>query len=440
MNRSHYHSPFARHTFLTTWLLILFFGSSSQSSCPPLDSGVTGWPQDTTVYYDVSAIPSGLQSQVIAAFNAWNTANGQNNTGVSFQPADAQNPATYTVQTGGSGSPASTAISHPSQGNTTVSGATTTIDVNNVNGNWYDSGAAGYSNVFLKVMLHEIGHTLGLNDAAIPNMQAQCGGQTAGESTMNGKCGVNDQGNNLPTTVKPCDQATLAINNQYYRAPCPGNECNEGGQGFAVDTCSYPGAGGCPPGYHSAAGCCQPDSPTPVLIDIDGSGFHLTSADEGVWYDFYGNGVPIKISWTAPWSTNGWLVLDGNGNGTVDNAREMFGNLTSQPTSNARNGFLALAEFDKRGAGGNEDGQIDPQDTMFASLQIWIDSNHNGSSELSELFGLDQLGLKSLGLDYKLTKKVDQFGNAFRYRARVKDKQGSQLGRWAWDVFLVEAH
>jgi hypothetical protein len=47
------------------------------------------------------------------------------------------------------------------------------------------------------------------------------------------------------------------------------------------------------------------------------------------------------------------------------------------------------------------------------------------------------VGLKTIELDYKQSKKKDRHGNHFRYRARVKDKKGAQLGRWAWDVLLV---
>jgi hypothetical protein len=313
------------------------------------------------------------------------------------------------------------------------------ITINAGNPNFFNAGLPGYEMALFKTFLHEIGHTMGLADTPIPDPTAStdpCGGQVRGESIMNALCGINDSGGNLPTSVTSCDQGTVFQNSQYYRTPCPSTECNEG-SGFQIDMCSYPGAGGCPPGYHSAGGCCQPDVPSPIVIDTDGSGFHLTNALQGVWFDFYGNGQPIRIAWTRPGSTNAWLVLDRNNNDRVDNASEMFGNYTFQPYSTDKNGFLALAEFDKTGAGGNEDKKINQHDTIFSSLRLWIDRNHNGISESDELHPLRELNVASLDLDYHAAKRTDSNGNLFRYRAKVKDKHGAQIGRWAWDVFLV---
>jgi hypothetical protein len=208
---------------------------------------------------------------------------------------------------------------------------------------------------------------------------------------------------------------------------CCANEsqCYQDGSGQVCDLCSC---------------TCQPGN-SPIIVDTTGRGFHLTSAEAGVTFDIQGTGQPFQIAWTVAGSGNAFLALDRDGNGKIDNGKELFGNYTKQPNPDHPNGYLALAEFDEPENGGNGDGIIDSRDAIFPSLLLWVDENHDGISQPNELYSLPELGVYSIGLHYRDDRSLyDQFGNWFHYQSLLNPDRAdgqSRDGRMTYDVFFV---
>ncbi|MCP4661831.1 MAG: hypothetical protein GY856_41035 [bacterium] len=173
----------------------------------------------------------------------------------------------------------------------------------------------------------------------------------------------------------------------------------------------------------------------PLIVSLQDRRYLLTDRSGGVVFDVDDDGKAEQVPWTRPGADDAFLVLDRDGNGTIDNGRELFGDITPQHHSDHPNGFLALALFDDALNGGNEDGRIDEGDQIFEHLRLWHDMNHNGHSEADELFSLGAVGIEWFDLDYHHAGRVDQHGNQFRYWARSGRSDGTI--RTVWNVFLT---
>jgi hypothetical protein len=144
---------------------------------------------------------------------------------------------------------------------------------------------------------------------------------------------------------------------------------------------------------------------SPLVLDLDGDGINLSSLDEGVAFGLFGGGAKVKSSWIA--SGDGWLVLDRNGNGEIDDATELFGNVSGNVDH--ADGFQALGELDANG-----DGLVDVRDPGFVTLRVWRDMNADGKSSPAELVTVADLGIRALvvaATRVKESRSWDIYGN-----------------------------
>jgi len=135
----------------------------------------------------------------------------------------------------------------------------------------------------------------------------------------------------------------------------------------------------------------------PLVINYDGHGVGLT--EQKFAFDLDSNGKKEQISMLQPGS--GFLALDRNNDGVINNGSELFG-----PQSGS--GFQELAAFD-------EDGNqwIDENDSVFDRLRIW-------SMDESGERHLFALGQKDIGAIY-----LGHLDTPFQ----LKDNQNQLLGQ-----------
>lgn len=120
----------------------------------------------------------------------------------------------------------------------------------------------------------------------------------------------------------------------------------------------------------------------PLVIQYDQSCQAFDMVDEKMTFKFDINSDESCEEIPLLKDGNGFLVLDKDGNGIIDNGNEMFG-------PNTNDGFSELAAYDEDG-----NNWIDENDAIFDQLRIWTKTSENED----QLLALGQVGIGALYL------------------------------------------
>ncbi len=141
---------------------------------------------------------------------------------------------------------------------------------------------------------------------------------------------------------------------------------------------------------HTAVSAAMCD---PLVINLDGNIAELS--DQTFYFDIDGDGEKDEINRLS--GKSGYLALDKNEDGTINDGTELFGTASG-------NGFADLAKYDLDG-----NGFIDEGDEVFNRLKIWT-MDENGNEELVSLAekGIGAICLQNMATDFALTGQDNQ--------------------------------
>ncbi len=147
----------------------------------------------------------------------------------------------------------------------------------------------------------------------------------------------------------------------------------------------------------------------PLVVNFSGNGADLTQQTYN--FDIDADGSDDQIHFVTPQS--GFLALDSNADGEVNDGSELFGALSGD-------GFADLARHD-----GDENGWIDENDPVFSRLRVWT-KDSDGADRLLALgaMGIGAIYLGHITTPFELKDESNQLQGAIRESGLYLKEEG----------------
>lgn len=148
----------------------------------------------------------------------------------------------------------------------------------------------------------------------------------------------------------------------------------------------------------------------PLVINFSGTAAQLS--EQRFAFDLDSDGKQEQINFTTPGS--GFLALDQNGDGKINNGSELFGPSTG-------NGYSELAKYDSDG-----NGWIDENDGVYRQLKVWT-KDTAGQDKLSSLIstGTGAISLHAIATPFDIKNASNQLLGSIRSTSVALNENGS---------------